>query len=150
MSNAVNYSNGDPRTAHTFSEFILAGNEGNVINYDKICFKEFHDNTHFIVKNILDDYLWEFKHASLKCKLSTEEFQKYQYNPKRLCSDLYGTTEVYFVILAINDMASVRDFDKKILYLMKKDDMNSYLTKIYTSEHKSIEMYNNDNDNEDE
>ena len=145
---ASNYTTGDPRVAHTFSEFMLSGRENSVISYDKLCFKEFHDNAHFVVKNVLDDYLWELKNGAKKCKLNDEEFRKYQYIPKRLCSDLYGTTEVYYVILAINNMCDIKDFNSKIIYLLPKDTMNYCLSKIYTAEKDSIAMYNNRNDNE--
>ena len=134
----------DPRKSHTLSEFLSAGTSAEAMSYTKLSFLQKVDNIRYCVKMILNDYLYEFKSSALLCELSTEEYLKYKYNPKMLASDIYGSTELYYVILLINDICNVRDFDFKELYLLKRDDMSSFLSKIYSSEHESIKTYNSE------
>lgn len=42
---------------------------------------------------------------------SEKEFTKYKYNPKKLSYDVYGTTELWFLILRLNEMYSVTEFN---------------------------------------
>lgn len=44
--------------------------------------------------------------------LSNEDYHKYRYKPKIMSLDLYGTTELYFLLLRLNNMVSVTQFDR--------------------------------------
>ena len=52
-------------------------------------------------------------------------FRKYEYKPKLLCYDVYGYKELYFIILVINEMISVKDFRKKKIKMLYTEDMNN-------------------------
>ena len=56
----------------------------------------------FFTKNII---IFKQKATSITLKY------KYKYNPKYLSKDLYGTTEFYPLLLALNDCPSARSFD---------------------------------------
>ena len=43
------------------------------------------------------------------------QFNKYQYKPKLLSQDLYGTTELWSSLLQLNGMISVLEFNKQYL-----------------------------------
>lgn len=47
--------------------------------------------------------------------LTKEEQEKYKYNPRFLCYDLYGTPELWADILYINNMVSVTQFKKSTI-----------------------------------
>ena len=52
----------------------------------------------FIIRNIINDYVYELKELSIEVKLTTDEIYKYKYNPKRLAYDVYGSTKLFFII----------------------------------------------------
>lgn len=137
MSNSSN-SNNDPRYAHTLSEFIEDGNKSSIITYTKLCFLE--DN--YVVKNILDDYLYELSYQALSIELSTDEFNKYKYRPKLLSSDVYGTTDLYYMLLKLNNLYSIKQFNINPVLMLKTGDVTDLLSQIYTNESTSITLFN--------
>ena len=54
--------------------------------------------------DVLNEYL------SIKT-LSDAEYNRYQYNPKLLSYDLYGTVELWFLLLYANQLYSVTQFN---------------------------------------
>ena len=55
-------------------------------------------------------YLDEFEDAKSFVTLSDEEKSKYRYNPKLMSFDVYGTTELWFLILWANELYSSTEF----------------------------------------
>ena len=74
-------------------------------------------------------------------QLTDDEFERYKYRPKLLASDIYGNSEVYYIILILNDMIEEGEFDSKIIRLLSRDDMQKYLTSIYNSEYINLSKY---------
>ena len=62
-------------------------------------------------------YMPELKDIKIKVTLSNEEYFKYRFNPKLLSYDIYGTTELWFLILEANELHSVTQFDLRTLYI---------------------------------
>lgn len=71
--------------------------------------------------NLVIKYMPELKEIKIKITLSNEEYAKYKYNPKYLSFDIYGTTELWFLILEANELHSARQFDSKTIYLFRTD-----------------------------
>ena len=71
--------------------------------------------------NLILKYMPELKDLKQKIELSDTEYAKYKYNPKLLSFDLYGTTELWFMILELNELYSVTQFDSKTIYLFKSN-----------------------------
>ena len=71
--------------------------------------------------NLIIKYMPELKDSKVKVTLSNEEYAKYKYNPKLLSYDLYGTTELWFLILEANELHSITQFDSKTIYLFRTD-----------------------------
>lgn len=67
--------------------------------------------------SVLDRYRNELSQYKTKLKLTSEEYRKYQYNPKVLSYDIYGTTEFWFLILHANELTSVAQFDMEQPYV---------------------------------
>lgn len=44
---------------------------------------------------------------------SDSDFLKYRYQPKRFCLDTYGTVELWSLLLKINNMTSIVEFNQK-------------------------------------
>ena len=49
------------------------------------------------------------------------QFNKYQYKPKLLSQDIYGTTELWFLILEANELHSTSQFNFRTIYLFRTD-----------------------------
>ena len=66
---------------------------------------------------ILDRYYRELEKYKVWYSLDNRQYMRYRLNPKLLSYDLYGTTELWFLILHANEMVSVGEFDKKSFYI---------------------------------
>ncbi len=68
-------------------------------------------------RSLLSKYLPELESSKVKVQLSNSEYRKYRFNPKRLSYDLYGTTELWFLILDANELHSITQFDLQVVSL---------------------------------
>lgn len=91
--------------------------------------------------NILTPYIIDYT-------LSDNDYRKYYQKPKLLCSDLYGTPELWSGILYINNMVSVANFTKQKIKIFNqgilsaieeimtiyRDDIDSNKAEVYKEE----------------
>ena len=66
-------------------------------------------------EDLMVKYMPEIKTMIQRITLSEKDFKKYQYNPKRLSFDLYGTTELWALLLDINELVSAAQFNLQTL-----------------------------------
>ena len=128
---------------YTVEDFIELGKEIDDIQYSKfsILAKAATDVVNpilYATHNIIYDYEEEFKKLSLTIDMTDEEYTKYRLKPKLLSYDVYGSTEIFFVILFINGMCNIKDFDRKTIKLIRKDTMIELLEAIYNAEQNYI------------
>ena len=128
---------------HTLSEFIDIGNNNHEINYIDITFNENRDGLEFVVKVLLDDYVEDLLDMTVDVDVTSEEVQKYKYNPKMLSYDLYGSTAFFYVILRLNNLCNIHDFDisSKKLKLLPKTIMSKVVSLIYSDNKNAIDNY---------
>ena len=131
----------DSTTTSTLESFINYKNlDSNVYYKDLSIFEKSIDGKSVLLSyNILNDYRKEIFDFVIPITLTDEEFQKYQYQPKKLAYDLYGSTEYYYMILFINSMTNIKEFNRRRINLMRAKDMSSVLSAIYSSESEYIE-----------
>ena len=131
----------DSTTTSTLESFINYKNLDNNVYYkDLAIFEKSIDGKSILLSyNILNDYRKEIFDFIIPITLTNEEFQKYQYQPKKLAYDLYGSTEYYYMILFINSMTNIKEFNRRRINLMRAKDMSSVLSAIYSSESEYIE-----------
>ena len=131
----------DSTTTSTLESFINYKNLDNNVYYkDLAIFEKSIDGKSVLLSyNILNDYRKEIFDFVIPITLTNEEFQKYQYQPKKLAYDLYGSTEYYYMILFINSMTNIKEFNRRIINLMRAKDMSNVLSAIYSSESEYIE-----------
>lgn len=113
--------------------------------YSNMSFIEERERIQFSVNNIVtDDYYPELKELCVKVYLSDEDIMKYKYRAKMLAYDVYDNTELYYIILRVNDLYNVKDFNlsKKFLYLPPKAKLKQFLSDVYNFEKKNILMFN--------
>lgn len=134
----------NPMYSHTLSEFKAAYNNRSVVPlYDSFCYQEQSGGIKYIVKNVLNDYLYELKKLSVNIQLTNDELVKYNYKPKLLSADIYGMTDFFYIILLINGICSVKDFhDINPIKLIPSDTLGDYLSSITTNESMNIKIFN--------
>ena len=136
-----------PANTTTIEEFISSGKTVS-LTYKTFSFLEIMSNgTQVSVLDVVNDYLPELKNAAVPIKLTEEQMRKYLYKPKLLCYDVYNNPELYFIILLINDIADVKEFNKNIVYMLRKEHMSLITSYIYNAEYQTIESYNSNYSN---
>lgn len=128
---------------HTLTEYI-SEYEQETITLDKNFLKEvFEYNDRKIVMNgtnLLDKYMEELKIGSSLYLLNDSDMKKYKYNPKRLSYDLFdGITEFWFLILQLNEMFSINEFDRNLIRLPSKIVINKII-EIYNLEKSETDL----------
>ena len=120
-----------PAQTYTLEQFI------NMKNTDGITYNNFSiygkiDGQKILESNILDEYIDDLVSLSKIVKLSSDEYIKYKYAPDLLAYDVYGSVQLDFVILAVNDMIDPKDFNLKRLKLPTSTILKTMLNEIYS------------------
>lgn len=130
----------------SLEEFVLVG-EDNIITYSNFSLQEPLGDISFPLFNVIDDYLEEFIAISEEIELNEDAKFKYKYRPKLLCEDLYGNSELYYIILLINGMCNMKEFTLNgSIRLIQKERLINLIKQIYKSEKSQIENYNENED----
>lgn len=127
---------------YTLKQFVDSGKKVS-ITYDKFSTTETVDNIRFPVFHVIDDYLDELKSMCVDVELSEREYLKYRYRPKILAYDIYNSIDLDFIILAVNGLADMKEFDLRTLKLLKKQDLTDALSSIYGVESDFIKSNRN-------
>ena len=104
-----------------------------------------------VSENLLDKYREEIMKDKILIQLSPDERTEYYYNPKLLCYKLYGYTELWRVLLDINEMHSVTQFCQEMIYVMTPGTIERIFLEIINLEEYTInvntdELNSNKND----
>lgn len=126
----------DSTKTYTVDDFIKCSN--NSLCYDAISLYDKDGDILSISYNLINDYLPLIKEKAVTVVLDDNEYNKYLYKPKLLAYDVYKNTELYYVLLLLNNVCSVKEFDFKKLNMLKIDDMQTILSSIANSESKTI------------
>lgn len=143
MGLLTHISDSSPMYTHNYSEFMETQNENTMINFPKLCFQQKIGRVEYVVKNILDDYMYELETLANTYELNDDEVKKYRYKPKLMSADVYNTTEFYFLILRLNNMRGPHEFvniDK--IKLIQKSTLIKALAAIYNAESSALSIYN--------
>ena len=131
----------DPTTTSTVQQFISAQTNED-ISYEALSFIEQIEGINLPIKNVVEDYLEDLEDAYVEIELSDEDFRRYKYKPKILCYDIYGAPELYFIVMRMNGIYSMKDFTKRKLKLLKPAAMTTLVRSIYAAEKEVIDAYN--------
>lgn len=126
----------------SIQEFINK-KSGTTISYQNLSYTQPFNDIIFPLQNILDDYIDYLKSKSVSVTFDNDEFFIYKYKPRLLSYYLYGTTELFFVILALNGMAIEKEFVKQTILLLPSDTLSECIQSIYNAESQNISTYNN-------
>jgi len=130
-----------PEKTVTIEEFIEMGAADEITYHNFSILAKFVDENseiQYAITNVIYDYMEDLLSRAVTLELSNDDFTKYKYKPKLLAYDIYNTTELYFVILALNGMCDIKDFTKKKLKMLYYADMQDLLNQIYAAESEHI------------
>lgn len=101
------YQSEDIQYSKFFLDQLLVTNNGKrmIVNFNDLVIK----------------YFPELNSIKRKVTMTDTEYAKYKYNPKRLSYDIYGTTELWFLILEANELHCAMQFDFQTIYLYTAD-----------------------------
>ena len=147
MIGSSSYDYQKPNLTYTIDQFIACKSSESMC-YHNLSFVDIHDDMAYDSYNVLSDYVDEIKDEyCVKIKLSDDEMSRYKYRPKLLCFDVYGSTELAFIILIINDMSNTKQFVKKVLYMPRRDSMTQLIRYLINANSSAISAYNKKNSN---
>ena len=128
----------NPAKTFTISDFISEG-ESDDMTYANFSILQKSTIGQYAERNILDFYLEEIKKICLKIETFTEEeISKYKYQPDLLAFDIYGSTQLDFVILLVNGIIDPKEFDfsRGYILLPNRTNLFSILDQIKNSENR--------------
>lgn len=137
--------NADPNKTFTVEEFITF-KDVDSISYNNLSFRDRYDYISYPIKNIIDDYSEELMELVQDVTMSEVEYIKYRYKPRLLANDIYGNPDLDFIILYINGMCNMKDFDSKTIKLIKLNELDDFLTSIFNANKEYIDLYNSIHD----
>lgn len=130
-------------TSFTLDQFADSKSSNSISYYSmSLLEKDPDNNIEYDVFNVVSDYMNELKSMAKEVTLSDNEYYTYRFKPKLLAHYLYGNGELYFIILWLNDMWSVKDFNLRKVKLIKNSELAEALSKINASEKSFIKAYN--------
>ena len=140
----------NPATTYTVDQMIALKNS------DAITYKNFSilqkslqdDSLVYSIDNVIYDYMDEINQYKRLVGFSDMEVVKYKYKPKLFSYDVYGSTECYFVIMALNGICNVKEFDliDNTIWALNPNDMYTIMNLISRAEKTRIAL-NRDNIN---
>lgn len=153
MSVTTVVSDSTPEQTHTTLEFIKTGsNTISNVSYNDFCFIQTLDSKYeYIIKNVLEDYMYELNNLAIAVELTSDEKTTYKYNPKKMAYDIYGSTSLYHIILRLNNLCNVHEFDlstSDYIKLLTRTDLAEALSSIYNSNSAMISAYNSAHEND--
>jgi hypothetical protein len=99
----------------------------------------------FTDHNLIDEYIDILIPTCKNVDLSDEEYKKYKYAPDLLAYDVYGSTQLDFVVLAVNNMIDPREFTNKRIILPMSSVLSVFLSEIKNANAGYIEQNRIDN-----
>lgn len=134
----------EPCETYTLSQFIALRDSDKITYYRYSILERAIDHQELVynINNVIYDYLPEMKKEMKTVIVNVDERLKYQYKPKLLSYDIYGSTEAYFFIMALNGMCNLKQFslDDYKFYALTPPDLSTFATRIYSAETQYITL----------
>lgn len=123
---------------YTIEQFTKINSD--IITYNNLSLYDMNSilNKPMVCYNLLNDYMDELLDNCVTVTLTAQDRQRYDYKPKLLAYDIYGSTELYFIILLLNNICDVKDFTFDKLNVIRKEELMNILSYIYNSESETI------------
>ena len=133
-----------PQISYTLNQFIA------LKDVDRIVYRRYsimqrsltNKELVYCIDNILYTYMDEMKQKRKLVSVTESERIKYAYKPKLLSYDIYGSTEVFFLLLAMNGMFNMKQFDlsEKKFFALTPQDASIFSSDIYNAEYQYLTL----------
>ena len=133
----------DPALTYTLDQFISMQMSDDLTYYNFSILEVVNDVEHLNI-NLVEEYIDILKDRSIYIELNDDEYSTYKYNPDLLSYYLYGSVQLDFVILLLNDMFDPKEFTNKKLRLVKSDVLSEFLSRVYSKEYGWIQQNRSD------
>lgn len=89
-------------------------------------------------ESILDEYMYYIRKDASYISMNNDQVKMYAYNPKALSYYVYGTTELYQLILRLNYLNSASEFTDTLLrnniYIPNTQTIGTFLSEVLNKE----------------
>lgn len=85
------------------------------------------------------DYLDILRNEAITVNFTDEEFYKFRYRPRDLAEYIYGNQEYYHIIMAINNISTFPEFNRKSIKLLRPQ--STTLFDIIKNERTNLRRY---------
>ena len=101
-----------------------------------------HPEMVYAIENVVYNYMDIINSRKKTVIVDQEQKIKYQYKPKLLAYDVYGSTESYFMILACNGICNLKEFtlEEFKFYALTPSDLAAIMSSILNAETTYITM----------
>lgn len=140
----ASYDKNDPSLTYTLEDFVSMQVSDNMTYYN-FSILEVIDKVEHLSLNLVEEYADELKNESVYISLSDEEYKKYKYYPDLLAYDIYGSVQLDFVILILNDVYDRKEFINKTIRLVNASTLNEFLSSVYGKEYGWLQQNRADN-----
>ncbi len=113
----------------TVSDFIAFGYSDD-ITYYKYSLLKYLNGFEMFITNLLYDYEDEFNNLAITVQLNPTERYKYRYQPGLLAYDVYGSTELGFIVMMLNGIIDPKEFDFERIKLLQTTDLTNIINRI--------------------
>ena len=140
----------NPADTYTIDDFISYGKSLSVSYYYGSIMEILSNDIYIVAHNIFNDYKDEILEESVIITFNSKEYNRYMFEPRLLAYDIYGYTDLFFIIMLLNDVNNVKDFNFKSVTLLHPSKIN-LLGKIINAEKSYIsknKMYLKEKENE--
>ena len=131
-------ANINPATTTTLEDFIEMRSIDEMTYYN-FSILEVINGVEHLNHILIEDYLEELKSACITVDLTLDQYKKYKYFPDLLSYDVYGSVQLDFIIMLLNDCIDPKEFDKKTVILPYASVLASFLNTVYSKEQLYIE-----------
>ena len=129
----------NPALTYTLDNFI-AMKKIDDMTYYNFSILEVINGVEHLDHNIVEDYLPQLQSACVPIPLTDEEYKKFKYAPDLLAYTVYGSVQLDFVILLLNDMIDSKEFDLKVVKLPYASVLAQFMSDVYSKESSYINL----------
>ena len=129
----------DPSLTYTLDDFVAMQMSDDMTYYNFSILEVVNSVEHLNI-NLVEEYSSILKDQSVLVELSDEQYKKYRYCPDLLAYDVYGSVQLDFVILILNDMYDPKEFANKIIRMVPASTLQQFLNDVYGKEYGWIQQ----------
>lgn len=128
----------EPQLTYTLNQFIALKDVDRIVyrRYSIIQRSLTNEELLYCIDNVIHTYMDEMKKKRKIVSVTESERIKYAYKPKLLAYDVYGSTELFFILLALNGMCNMKQFDliERKFFALTPQDCAQFMSDIYNAE----------------